>query len=103
MKRFAIISAIAATGALAASAGEMATFTDIDADGDGLVTEAEFVTYKTADGNHTEQEASDKFLLIDADADGAVTEAELTAAMDEWEQKDSDVEIDIETETDSSY
>jgi len=52
MKRFAIISAVAATGALAASAGEMVAFTDVDANGDGAVSESEFVTYKTADGKH---------------------------------------------------
>ncbi|WP_300395243.1 EF-hand domain-containing protein [Henriciella sp.] len=105
MKRIAIIAAAASAGAFAASAGEMVAFTDIDANGDGVVTEAEFVTYKTADGEYTEEEASEKFVKIDANADGSVSEAELTSAMAEWKDKDveADVDVDLETDTDSSY
>ncbi len=101
MKRFAFIAAAAAAGAFTASAGEMVAFTDIDANADGMVTEAEFVTYKTADGDVTEAEASEKFAKIDADYDGEVTEAELTAAMEEWaDDKDADVDVEIDTDTD---
>lgn len=106
MKRFAIIAAIAGAGAMAASAGEMAAFTDIDANGDGQVSEAEFVSFKTADGEYTEAEASEKFAKIDADYDGVVTEAEMTAAMEAWKaEKDADVDadVDVELETDTSY
>lgn len=105
MKRFAfIVAAAAATGAFAASAGEMAAFTDIDADGDGAVTEAEFVEYKAADGDKTEAEASEKFMKVDADADGEVTEAEFDTAMEEWkDKKDADVEVDVETDTGSDW
>jgi len=107
MKRFAIIAAAASAGAFAASAGEMAAFTDIDADGDGVVTESEFVTYKTADGEHTEAEATEKFAKIDADASGDVTEAELTTAMEKWEEEkeswdektDSDADVELDSET----
>lgn len=102
MKRFAFIAAATATAALGATAGEMVAFTDIDADADGMVTEAEFVSYKTADGKYTEEEAAEKFAKIDADYDGSVTEAELTTAMEAWaDEKDADV--DIEVETDSGY
>lgn len=103
MKRFAIIAATAAAGAFAASAGEAVAFTDIDANADGQVSEAEFVTYKTADGKLTEAEASEKFVKIDADADGVVTEAELTAAMEAWADEKADTDVDIDVETDSSY
>lgn len=106
MKRFAIIAAIAGAGAMAASAGETVAFTDIDANADGQISEAEFVSFKTAAGAHTEAEASEKFAKIDADFDGAVTEAELTAAMEAWDaEKDADVEadVDVDLETDTTY
>ena len=103
MKRIAIIAAAASAGAFAASAGEMVAFTDIDTDADGVVTEAEFVTYKTADGEYTEAEATEKFVKIDADASGDITEAELTSAMEEWKEDKADAEVDVEVETDSSY
>lgn len=96
MKRFAIISAVAATGALAASAGEMVAFTDVDANGDGAVSESEFVTYKTADGKHSAEEATDMFVMVDANADGSVSKAEFTAAKEAWKHKDADVEADVE-------
>ena len=44
MKRIAIFAAAAATGAFAASAGEMAAFSDIDTDADGMITETELRT-----------------------------------------------------------
>ena len=105
MKRFAFIAAAAATGAFAASAGEMVAFADIDTDADGQVTEAEFTAYKTADGEVTEAEAAEKFAKIDADYDGVVTEAELTAAVEAWkaEKDDAEVDVEIDTESDSGY
>ncbi len=107
MKRFAIISTFAAAGALVASAGEMVAFTDIDANGDGSVSESEFVTYKTVKGDHSAQEASDMFLMVDADADGSVSKAEFAAAKEAWKKKDADVgadvELDVRTDTGSSY
>ena len=107
MKRFAIMSTLAAAGALAASAGEMVAFTDIDANGDGSVSESEFVTYKIAEGEHSAQEASEMFLIVDADANGSVSKAEFTAAKEAWKRTDAevdaDVELDVQTDTGSSY
>ncbi|WP_300376603.1 EF-hand domain-containing protein [Henriciella sp.] len=109
MKRIAIFAAAAATGAFAASAGEMAAFSDIDTDADGMITETEFVAHKTADGEVTEQEASDKFAKIDADFDGSITEAEMTAAKEQWKDKEAGadagmgMEAETEMEGDTSY
>lgn len=103
MKRFAIISTLAAAGAFAASAGEMAAFADIDTNEDGVVTEAEFISYKTADGSMTDMEAADKFIQVDANADGTVTEDELTAAKEEWKDKDANADVEVDVETDSTY
>ena len=102
MKRFVIIAAGAAAGALAASAGD---FADIDTDANGTVSEAEFTAYKTAEGDTTEAEAAEKFAMIDADYDGEVTEAEMEEAKEEWEDKKSDrMSGDMsDTDTDTDY
>ena len=93
MKRIAIIAAAASAGAFAASAGEMVAFSDIDADASGTVTEGEFIAYKTADGDVTVEEASEKFAEIDADLDGEITKEDMEA----W-KADKDVDVSVETE-----
>lgn len=97
MKRFALIATAAAAGAFAASAGEMVAYTDIDTNSDGMITETEFVTYKTAKGDVSQAEASEKFAMADANDDGVVTKAEFDAAVEAWKDKKD------EMETGSSY
>ena len=66
MIRIALITSAAAAAALAAYAntGDMESkFATMDTDADGVVTEAEFVSYKTADGEYTVMEASEKFAV----------------------------------------
>ena len=104
MKRIAIIAAAASAAAFSASAGEMAAFSDIDADASGTVSESEFVAHKTADGKLTVEEASDKFVEIDADADGEVTRDEMEAWKAEWSESEVGVETDTELDTpDTDY
>ena len=104
MKRFAVILAGAtAAGALAASAGEMASFSDIDTDGNGTVSQEEFVSWKTADGEKTEAEATEKFTMIDANYDGEISEAEYDEAKANWSDKEDDAAsdtMDMDTDTD---
>ena len=76
MMRFALISAAALTGAMVANAGELPLMAEVDTDFDGVISEAEFVAYKVADGKYTEAEASEKFTKIAGD-DGVIS-------ADEW-------------------
>ena len=100
MKRFAIILAgAAAAGAFAASAGEMSAFGDVDADASGTISQEEFVAWKTADGDVTEAEATEKFAMIDADYDGEVSEAEYEEAKEAWAEKE-DASDDMTDESD---
>lgn len=107
MKRFAIILAgAAAAGTFAASAGEMTAFGDIDTDASGTISQEEFVTWKTADGDVTEAEATEKFAMVDADYDGEVTEAEYEEAKEDWaEEKDASDEMtdDSDMGVDTDY
>mgnify|MGYP003655622052 CR=1 FL=1 len=87
MIRIALITSAAAAAALAAYAntGDMESkFATMDTDADGVVTEAEFVSYKTADGEYTVMEASEKFAMIAGD-DAELTEVEYDEAVDAWE------------------
>lgn len=74
-------AAFAGSAMIAVAGPEGDQFGAMDADGDGLVTEAEFVTYATATGKHSEADAKAKFAEISGD-DGALTFAELEAARD---------------------
>ena len=107
MKRFVIIAAGATTAAaLAASAGEMPSFGDIDTDASGAISEAEFVAYKTADGEKTAEEARDVFAMIDTNMDGEVSQIELEMAMEEWKDEKSDTDTDADTDdgmSDTTY
>lgn len=103
MKRFAILFAGAAAGAFAASAGNMASFGDVDTDASGTISQEEFVTWKTADGEKTEQEAIDKFTMIDADYDGEVSEEEYETAKESWSDKSDKDDMDADAGMDSEY
>ena len=110
MKRFAIILAgAAAAGTFAASAGEMSAFGDVDTDTSGTISQEEFVAWKTADGDVTEQEATEKFTMVDADYNGEISEAEYEEAKAEWSEEkeasdmtdETDMEVDTDMETDT--
>ncbi|MEM1037343.1 MAG: hypothetical protein AAGI14_11345 [Pseudomonadota bacterium] len=82
MIRFASILAASAAFGLAAQAGEAVTFETVDADGSGLITESEFVGWKTSGDSETSSaEAIIKFLSIDTDGSGGITPEEFDAAM----------------------
>ena len=57
-------------------------FDAMDANSDGVVTEAEFVADRTADGAITEEEAQNTFAVI-AGTDGALMPDEFAAARDQ--------------------
>lgn len=84
MKRTSILAAGLFTATLAAHAGEMPQLSSYDADGDGQISQAEFVDAKVATGKVTEEEATAKFAEADTDADGYLTEAEFTVAAEAW-------------------
>ena len=84
MQRTPFLVAAAFATALMAHAGEMPDFSGIDTDADGKISEAEFVSWKTADGRTTEAEAMAKFTKFDKDSDGWIIEAEYNAALDAW-------------------
>jgi len=81
MTRIAILGAFAFC-AFSASAGEDVTFSTVDKNADGFISESEFVGWKTADGEMSPAEALVKFIEIDADASGMISEAEMQAATD---------------------
>ncbi len=55
-------------------------FEKIDANADGVVTQAEYVSYKTADGKYTSEKATASFTKVAGD-DGQLTLAEFEGAM----------------------
>lgn len=86
-KLISSVGAVAALGAFSlAYAGSPADyFEKFDTDASGVVTEAEFIAYKTADGKHTAEAAAEKFAKIAGD-DGEMTLAELETAMERRHQ-----------------
>lgn len=84
MQRTPFLVAAAFATALMGHAGEMPDFSGLDTDMDGKVSEAEFVSWKTAGGRTTEAEALAKFSKFDANGDGWIIEAEYNAALDAW-------------------
>jgi hypothetical protein len=82
MKRIMITTGLAAFAiAGAAAAGDwQAKFDGMDTNSDGVVSEAEFTTYKTTGGDTTEADAREKFLVL-AGPDGELTLAEFEAAI----------------------
>lgn len=87
MIRFTLISAAALAGAMAANAGELPLFSEVDTDYDGVISEAEFVAYKVARGEHTEEEATSKFAEIAGD-DGVISADEWAALGERKETKE---------------
>jgi Ca2+-binding EF-hand superfamily protein len=81
MTRFALIAAASAFCVLGAQAGEDISFEDVDTNGDGFVTETEFVSWKTASGEVSTSDALTQFIAIDADASGMISPSEMEAAM----------------------
>ena len=81
MTRLALMAAATAFCAAGAIAGEDVTFKSVDANGDGFVSESEFVAWKTANGEVSTEDALVKFAAIDADASGMISETEMDAAM----------------------
>ena len=84
MQRTPFLVAAAFATALMGHAGEMPDFSGLDTDFDGRISEAEFVSWKTAGHRMTEAEAVAKFTKFDADGDGWIIEAEYNAAIDAW-------------------
>ena len=82
MKRTILTLTASACFAFAASAGADVTFSAIDANTDGYVTEAEYIAHATATGDVSSTEALVQFIAIDADASGTISQLEMTAAMD---------------------
>lgn len=89
MIRTTLISAAAFAGAMAAQAGELPAFADVDTNFDGVITQEEFVTYATSTGEHTEGEAVEKFEKIAGD-DGVITIEDWTEMAMKYEEKDRD-------------
>lgn len=83
-----IVSAAFAAGAFApAFAGSAADyFTKMDTNADGVVTQAEYVSYKTAGGKHTAEKAEASFTKMAGD-DAQLTMAELEGAMKAYKAK----------------
>ncbi|MEZ5953138.1 MAG: EF-hand domain-containing protein [Hyphomonas sp.] len=87
MKRTPFLVLAAFATALMGHAGELPDFADFDADDDGLISEAEFVSHKTGDGRTTEAEAVAKFGKFDMDANGSVSEEEFVATLEAWKAR----------------
>lgn len=73
-----------AFSATADTSGEK--FAAMDVNADGLVSEAEFVAYVTADGKHSIEAARTKFAELAGD-DASLTLEELTVAYETSDQK----------------
>jgi len=80
MKRIALTLTASAFCAIAAHAGEPASFATVDTNGDGFITENEFVSHATAAGDVSEADALIRFIVVDADASGAISPEEMDAA-----------------------
>jgi Ca2+-binding EF-hand superfamily protein len=92
MIRFASIMAATAAFAFTATAGEPVKFETVDADTNGLISESEFVAWKTADGETSSAEAIIKFMSVDADSSGGITPEEFEAAMNGDSEKTKESE-----------
>ena len=86
MTRIAILGLIS-LGALGAHAGEDIQFSTVDSDGDGVISEREFVSWKTSLGEASPADALVRFIEIDVDYSGGITEAEIEAAKAVSEKK----------------
>ena len=75
---FGVFAASAFAVAYAGSPADY--FNKIDADASGVITQAEYVAYKTADGKYSAEKASEKFAKVAGD-DGEMTLAEFEEAV----------------------
>lgn len=82
MKKFLMITAISALGATGAMAGDL---TDLDTDGDGLLSLEEVQAEKP-------EVTEDDFNSYDADGDGFLNEDEFTAWKDAKKSEDGGME-----------
>ena len=89
MKLLSVSLGVIAAGAFAvAHAGSPADyFNKIDADASGMITQAEYVAYKTADGKYSAEKAGAKFAKLAGD-DGELSLAEFEGAMQRTKAKD---------------
>jgi Ca2+-binding EF-hand superfamily protein len=82
------VGLFAASAFAVAHAGSAADyFNKIDADSSGMITQAEYVAYKTADGKHSAEKATAKFAKLAGD-DGELSLAEFEGAMKKAKSKD---------------
>lgn len=88
---------VAASAFIVAHAGSPADyFNKIDADASGVITQAEYVAYKTADGKYSAEKAGKKFAKLAGD-DGELTLAEFETAMKKSKSKDGKKKHDRNT------
>ena len=80
-----------AAGAFAVAHAGSATdyFNKIDADASGMITQAEYVAYKTSGGKYSAEKAGEKFAKLAGD-DGELSLAEFEAAMTKTKTKAKD-------------
>ena len=85
------VAGLFAASALAvAHAGSPADyFNKIDADASGMITQAEYVAYKTSGGKYSAEKAGEKFAKLAGD-DGELSLAEFEAAMTKTKTKAKD-------------
>jgi len=81
MRQAVIILAAAMAVPLAAQARQMPSFSQFDLDGDGLISEDEYVSHQTGTRRASESEAIAKFTKFDLDQNRIVTEDELYEAV----------------------
>ncbi|WP_430404359.1 hypothetical protein [Hyphomonas sp.] len=81
VRQAAIILAAAMAASPAAQARQMPSFTQFDLDGDGLISEDEYVSHQTGTRRASESEAIAKFTKFDLDQNRIVTEDELYEAV----------------------
>ncbi len=100
MRRFCFLSAAAMATALMGHAGELPDFSDFDVDADGVISQAEFVAYKTTEGRLSDADAMAKFIRFDLNGDGELTKPEMSKAVEAWrsQAEPSDVEDTSEAE-----
>ncbi len=79
---------VAASAFVVAHAGSPADyFKKIDADASGVISQAEYVAYKTSGGKYSAEKASEKFAKLAGD-DGELSLAEFEGAMKKAKSKD---------------
>ena len=96
-KYFGLISAAALIGTPLALAGSPADyFAKMDADSSGVVSQSEYVAFKTAGGKYTAEKAAASFTKLAGD-DAELTLAEMEKAMKVKSKRKSDCDKSKET------